>query len=240
MTDPVIDPATHADLFAPCGDLAARLLPYAFEGNGDGAHDLSHLVRVWRNVVAIHAREGGDLRCLAAATLLHDCVSLPKNAPDRDRASRLAAARAEPLLAALGWSDTDIATTLHAIEAHSFSADISPETTEAAILRDADRLDALGLIGVARCFHVAGQMGSGLYDPADPGGLDRPLDDTRFAIDHFRTKLLHLATGFLTATGARMARQRHRRLQTFLNDFMAEITGDAPGNPTTGAIARPD
>ncbi len=227
MSDPVVDPAIHADLFAPFSDLAGSLLPHALGEAGDGAHDLSHLVRVWRNVVAIHAQEGGCLKGLAAATLLHDCVSVPKNAPDRNRASRLAAARAGPLLVALGWSEPDIALALHAIEAHSFSANITPQSKEAAILRDADRLDALGLIGVARCFLTAGQMGSGLYDLADPGAAHRPLDDTRFAIDHFQTKLLHLSGGFLTETGARMAQQRHQRLQAFLEGFMDEVSVSA-------------
>ena len=100
---------------------------------------------------------------------------------------------------------------------------MTPETIEARILQDADRLDAIGLIGVARCFYVAGRLGSGLYDPADPKAEGRALDDKSFAIDNFQTKLLKLASGFQTQTGASMAQARHRALQGFLDGFTAEI-----------------
>ena len=99
----------------------------------------------------------------------------------------------------------------------------APETIEAKILQDADRLDAIGLIGVARCFYVAGRMGSGLYDPADPLGDTRALDDKAFALDHFETKLLKLSAGFQTQTGAAMAAKRHEALLQFRDAILAEI-----------------
>ncbi len=111
----------------------------------------------------------------------------------------------------------------HAIEAHSFSGGIEPESVEARILQDADRLDSIGLVGVARCFYTAGRMGSALYDPADATGATRERDDRRFALDHFYTKLLKLAGSFQTETGARLARERDTRLRKFLDDFRAEI-----------------
>jgi len=86
------------------------------------------------------------------------------------QASRLAAEKAISLLTGLRWSTDRQQAVAHAIEAHSFSAGIEPRTLEARILQDADRLDALGFMGVARCFYTAGRMGSSLYDPADPGG----------------------------------------------------------------------
>ena len=79
------------------------------------------------------------------------------------------------------------------------------------------------MVGVARCFYVAGRLGSALYDSADPHASARALDDTRFAIDHFRTKLLGLSTGFRTVTGTRMAIVRRDRLQRFLDEFSDEI-----------------
>ncbi len=78
------------------------------------------------------------------------------------------------------------------IEAHSFSANIETRTLEAKILQDADRLDAIGVIGAARCFYIAGRMGSALYDSNDPMAENRPLDDKNYALDHFRTKLFNL------------------------------------------------
>ncbi|MCA8430271.1 phosphohydrolase [Burkholderia seminalis] len=193
------------------------------DAHGDGAHDTSHLQRVWKNAAAIHAEEGGDAEVLCAATLLHDCVAVEKDAPLRAQASRLSAEKARRVLKSLGWPDAKIDAVAHAVEAHSYSARIAPRTLEAKVLQDADRLDAIGMVGVARCFYVAGRMGSALYDPADPHAANRALDDTRFAIDHFRTKLLKLATGFQTVTGTRMANVRRERLQRFLDAFFDEI-----------------
>jgi uncharacterized protein len=215
--------------------LAPLLLAHV-DGGGDGSHDASHLDRVWANARAIADAEGGDLELIAAAVLLHDCVHVEKSSPLRAQASRLAAERARGVLAGLGWEAGRVAAVAHAIEAHSFSAGIAPATLEARILQDADRLEAIGAIGVARCFYTAGRMGSALYDPADPRGERRALDDRAFAVDHFRAKLLRLGEGFQTAAGARLARERTRLLAEFLAAFEAEI-GLAPG--CAGAAGSP-
>lgn len=211
------------DAFAPLQTLAAELLPHALEPSEDGAHDLSHLQRVWHNARTIHAQESGDLEVLLAAVLLHDCVAVEKNSPLRSRASRLAAEKASAVLADLNWSSTKISAVVHAIEAHSFSANIPATSLEAQIMQDADRLDSLGLLGVARTFYVAGRMGSALYDPLDPQAQHRDYDDTRFCLDHFQTKLLHLANGFQTTTGRNLAQIRHERLKGFMEQFKEEI-----------------
>ena len=109
------------------------------------------------NALRIHGSEGGDLRIIAAAVLLHDCVSVEKNSPDRAHASRLAAEKAFEVLDTLGWRTMEISAVGHAILTHSFSANIPPESLEAKILQDADRLDAIGMIGAARCFYIAGR-----------------------------------------------------------------------------------
>ncbi|MBB4955821.1 uncharacterized protein H4S14_003863 [Agrobacterium vitis] len=208
--------------FTPCQSLAQWLLPHATSGD-DGSHDAAHILRVFKNAMRIHANEGGDLEVLAAAVLLHDCVSVEKNAPNRKEASRLAAQKAESILSNAGWQSAKTAAVFHAILTHSFSANIAPDTIEAKILQDADRLDAIGMVGAARCFYIAGRMGSSLYDPADPTAQNRPLDDKRFAIDHFQTKLFSLADGFQTQTGQTLARERHQRLHHFLTQFLDEI-----------------
>ena len=166
-------------------------------GGDDGAHDLAHIRRVWANARRISAEEGGDIDVLAAAVLLHDCVHVEKSSPLRGQASRLAAERAAAILAGHGWDAAVVARVAHAIEAHSFSAAIRPESLEARVLQDADRLDAIGYIGIARCFYTAGRMGSALYHDADPAAVGRLLDDRAFALDHFRAKLLQLADGFI-------------------------------------------
>ena len=202
--------------------LAPQLLAHVDAG-GDGSHDTSHLDRVWANARAIMADEGGDAELLAAAVLLHDSVRVEKSSPQRPHASRLAAERARAVLAGLGWPAARVEAAAHAIAAHSFSAGIAPETLEARILQDADRLEAIGAIGIARCFYTAGRMGSALYDPADPSAAHRELDDRAFAIDHFRTKLLRLEDGFQTPAGARLARERTRLVADFLAAFEGEI-----------------
>lgn len=212
-----------AAAFAPLQTLADTLLPHALEPAEDGAHDLSHLQRVWHNVRTLHAQEGGDLEVLLASVLLHDCVAVEKNSPLRSQASRLAAEKASTVLASLDWPTAKIAAVIHAIEAHSFSANITPTTLEAKIMQDADRLDSLGMLGVARTFYIAGRMGSALYDPQDPQAKARDYDDKRFCLDHFQTKLLHLADGFQTTTGQHLAQIRHQRLKGFMALFEEEI-----------------
>jgi uncharacterized protein len=208
--------------FEPLPELAASLLPH-LEAGDDGAHDLAHLRRVWHNAQAIQAGDGGDTEVIAAAVLLHDCVAVEKNSPLRAQASRLAATRAREILAGLGWSPPRVDAVAHAIEAHSFSAGIEPLTLEARVLQDADRLDAIGLVGVARCFYTAGRMGSALYHVADPLANTRSLDDRSYALDHFGAKLLGLAEGFRTPTGRRLAAERHVRLERFLAEFQSEL-----------------
>lgn len=221
---PIADSSPSA--FDPHAELATQLMPHAIDttsGTRDGAHDEAHLHRVWRSVQGIQAVEGGDLRALLAATLLHDCVNVEKNSPLRTQASRLSAQKAAAVLAGLGWHPERVAVVAHAIEAHSHSAAIAPRSVEARILQDADRLDAIGLIGAARCFYVGGRLGRALYDGADPRAQQRPLDDTRYTIDHFQAKLLRLADGFQTAEGTRRAALRQQRLRDFYEAFLGEV-----------------
>jgi uncharacterized protein len=207
----------------PLPELARALLPLAFDRR-DGAHDEGHLLRVWRNVERIVVGEGGDIPTLLAATLLHDCVWVDKASPERAMASRMAAARARKVLGDLGWEELKVNAVCHAIEAHSFSAGIEPFTLEARILQDADRLDAIGYAGIARCFYLAGTWGSELCDPADPTATGRALDDRRYALDHFQTKLLRLHLGFRTPTGRALAQARAERLDAFYRGFLEEIS----------------
>ncbi|WP_271951710.1 HD domain-containing protein [Ruegeria faecimaris] len=193
----------------------------------DPAHDLAHLDRVWINVQAI-ADTQADIRVLLAASYLHDLVNLPKDDPDRHLASRQSAAESEPILAKLGFSQPEIDATQHAIAAHSFSAGILPETPEARILRDADRLDALGAIGIARNFAVSGDLGRDLYDPEDAFATARDLNDQQFSIDHWKVKLLSLPADMLTPTGRELAQARVARMIRFLEAFSEEIGQPLP------------
>lgn len=194
------------------------------EDPADGAHDIGHLRRVWANARAIAAEEdAADMEVLLAAAIFHDLVNLPKSSPDRARASTMSAERAAAFLRADGMDTQRIAQTSHAIAAHSFSARIPPETLEARILQDADRLEALGAIGIARMFHVAGATGQMLFDADDPMAINRPLNDRRFALDHMATKLLHLPATMQTSSGSAMADARADWLMSFRTRLLLEI-----------------
>ncbi len=206
----------------PHPDLARALLPHAFDAR-DGAHDEAHLLRVWRNAARIVQGEGGDSEILVAANLLHDCILVDKATPERSQASRLAAAKAREVLTDLGWQSGRIGQVCHAIEAHSFSAGIEPLTLEAKILQDADRLDAIGFIGIARCFYIAGMSRAAICDPTDPAAQQRPLDDRTWALDHFQTKLLKLGGSVRTETGQRLATERLATLKDFFAGLIAEV-----------------
>lgn len=212
-----------ASFFHPYPELARQLLPYSLRHQNDGSHDNAHLKRVWKNSCAIQAVEGGDLRILLAACLLHDCINLEKDSPLRAQASRLSAQQASSILQQLNWLEQDIARVSHAIEAHSFSANITPTSLEARILQDADRLDAIGALGIARCFYTAGRLGSQLYHSDDPTAQTRQLNDKRYALDHFPAKLLTLGERFQTEQGKILAQQRQVTMQEFLDRLLNEI-----------------
>lgn len=190
----------------------------------DGAHDAGHLARVWRNCQRIAATEPGnaDTEILLAASYLHDLVNLPKNSPDRARASQRSADRAVAFLQDMGFPPAKLDAVAHAIAAHSFSAGIVPRTPESAILQDADRLEALGAIGLARMFWVAGATGRALFDADDPMALGRPLDDTAFALDHVEVKLRRVATGMNTATGRDLAAEAMEWVEAFRSRLLRE------------------
>lgn len=218
------------EAFAPFQRLAADLLKHLPADQPDGSHDLSHIHRVWVNARRIQRVEGGDLEVLLAATLLHDCVAVEKNSPLRGQASTLSAQKATSILAGMGWPSQRIEQVAHAVKTHSYSAGFEPLTLEAKILQDSDRLDAIGAVGIARCFYVSGRMGSALYDFENPTARGREYQDATYAIEHFHTKLLKLASGFRTCEGARLAAERHARLEAYLADFMDEVG--------TGAVGR--
>jgi uncharacterized protein len=207
-------------LQAACEAEPARL----WTGSADGAHDLGHVRRVLANARRIALAEGGaDDEVLVPACLLHDAVNLPKDHPDRATASRQSAQAAADFLGRLpGYPGAKIAAVARAIAAHSFSAGIAPETPEARILQDADRLEALGAIGLARMFLIAGQMGGAIFDADDPLARARKLDDRRFALDHLEVKLFPVAAAMCTATGREMAQERVEWMEAFRARLLRE------------------
>ena len=194
----------------------------------DTAHDISHFRRVWMTAQQLMAGQEVNALVVLTACYFHDIVSLPKNHPQRSRSSHLAAEKTAQILAENfpDFPANGIADVKHAIEAHSFSAEIATKTQEAQIVQDADRLEALGAIGLARVFAVSGSLGASLFNAADPFADARALDDKTFALDHFQTKLLKLPATMQTAKGRELAQHNADFLIQFMAKLSAELQGD--------------
>ena len=201
-----------------------RLMALASAGLGDdSAHDLNHLQRVWRNAaILLEGHPQADTLVVMAACYLHDLVNLPKNHPERHLASRQAATLAVQQLSELGFPPEKLAGVAHAIETHSFSANLTPVTIEAQIVQDADRIDALGAVGLARMFYTAARMDSALAHGSDPLALQRPLDDKAYSLDHIEVKLARLPGKMQTPAGRALAEQRLALMTGFRAAFAEE------------------
>lgn len=189
----------------------------------DGSHSLGHFRRVWKLADRL-ASKNEDRLTILAACYFHDIVSYPKNHPDRSKSSIHAAVKAEQILSEMNFPQGKIGNVKHCIEAHSFSAGIKPITQEAKVVQDADRMEALGAIGLARTFYVAGRIGSDLFHDDDPMAESRELDDTKYAFDHFKVKLLKLPETMQTKEGKEEAMRRADVLVRFAENLRQELS----------------
>ncbi len=189
----------------------------------DPAHDISHVRRVVQNTIRLTGAEGGNLAVTLPAAWLHDCVSVAKDSPSRNQASSLAAREAVRFLRSVEYPAELLEQIYHAVEAHSFSANIPTQTLEACIVQDADRLEAVGAIGIARCFLTGGSMATPLYEASDPFAAKREPDDRRYTLDHFYCKLLGLAETMKTESGRVEAEKRTQYMQAYLRQLSLEI-----------------
>ena len=193
------------------------------QGTADVAHDLSHIYRVVKMAKQLATDEGADLAVVIPATWLHDCVSLPKSHPERHLASTLAADKAIGFLTEIKYSSKYFDAIHHAIRAHSFSANIPLESLEAKVVQDADRLDALGAVGIARCMQVSGALNRALYSLDDPFCETRQPDDVRYSIDHFYNKLFRITDSLNTASAQAEGKRREAVMRVFLQQLALEI-----------------
>ncbi|ARP91832.1 hydrolase [Bordetella genomosp. 9] len=211
-----------------------RRLAAAYAG-ADAAHDMNHLERVWANARQILASHPDANRLVVmAACYLHDLINLPKNHPQRAQASAMSAREAVVQLQRLAFPGEYLDEVAHAIEAHSHSAGIRARSIEAKIVQDADRLDALGAVGLARMFHIGGQLNRPLAHGTDPLAAERPLDDSLYALDHIEKKLLRLPATMQTDTGRKLAAARAETLVEFRDRFVAEWMGLGDGIAAPG------
>jgi len=192
----------------------------------DAAHDLGHILRVARLAGDLALEEGADREVCVAAALLHDLVYRPKNHPESPLTARMAAdlvprwCRETP-----GLADKADAVAA-AVATHSWSGGQAPGSLEAAVLQDADRLEALGAIGIARVFATGASFGAGLWHPGDPWAQSRDLEDKAWSLDHFERKLLKLEAAMTTAAGRRRAQARQATMTAYLDALRQELDPD--------------
>ena len=179
-----------------------------FSGDS-GGHDYDHTLRVYRMALRIAREENADLETVALAALLHD-VDDRKLSPET--CEDLGRARA--FLTGCQYPPERTERVLHILSQVSFSAGRVPDTLEGKCVQDADRLDAMGAIGIARTFAYGGSKGRPLHDPAG--------QDPSTSVQHFYDKLLRLKAMMNTDSGRRLAAPRHEFLETFLEEFLRE------------------
>lgn len=189
----------------------------------DPAHDFSHILRVYRNAWMIGRAEGADMMILLPAALLHDVGSDKRCRESAGGPVGSSRQQALAVLREMGLDQAEIEQVFYAIDVHRYSLGIVPDTLEARILQDADRLDALGAIGIARVFLTGGTLGRDLYSPQDPFCREREPDDGKWNLDHFYRKLLRLEAGMHTEAGRRLAAKRTAVLHRYLSDLEEEI-----------------
>ena len=210
---------TNASIISSCEHLVKHLLKDAEKG-----HDWFHIQRVRANMRQIQAAEGGDLLQLELATILHDIDDAKFNGGDENAGAR----RAREILNQLSLDEPLIDKVCFLIANCSFKGGQKADnpSLELQILRDADRLDAIGAIGIARTFHYGGYKNQAIYDPAIPVREKMSTEEYRngksSTINHFYEKLLKLKEGMYTQTGQQIAETRHRFMEEYLKQFFEE------------------
>jgi uncharacterized protein len=191
--------------------------------DNDSAHDFEHIMRVYKNAQKLCKTEKANEKLVLSAALLHDIVSYPKSDKRSKNSSTESAKKSKPILEKYGFSKDEITIVSDAIRDHSFSKNKIPETLEGKILQDADRLDALGAIGIARVFATGGSLKRPFYNIVDPFCKTRTPDDKIWTVDHFYQKLLKLESLMNTKSGKIEAKKRTSILKEFLKQLKQEI-----------------
>jgi len=189
----------------------------------DPAHDFEHIMRVYKNAEKIGKKEKVNMKLVRASVLLHDIISYPKSDKRSKRASTKSALLAAKMLKRYDYDSHEIGIIAQAIREHSFSKGMVPRTLEGKVLQDADRLDAIGAIGIARSFAVGGAEKRPFYNKDDPFCHKRSPNDQEWTLDHFYKKLLFLEKKMNTKTAKKEAARRTMILKKFLNDLKKEI-----------------
>jgi len=189
----------------------------------DSAHDFNHVMRVFKNAQKLCKKEKANEKLVLSAALLHDIISYPKSDKRSKSSSLKSAEESKKILKKLDFSEKEIQLVSDAIRDHSFSRGKTPKTLEGKILQDADRLDAIGAIGIARVFAVGGSEKRPFYNDEDPFCKTHVPDDSLWTLDHFYQKLLKLESLMNTKSAKTEAKKRTKVLKVFLSELKNEL-----------------
>ncbi len=189
----------------------------------DPAHDFEHVLRVYETAKMICTKEKANKKLVLYSVLLHDITSFPKNDKRSKISSTKSSKEAKKILKKFSFPDEEIKIISNAIKDHSFSKNKKPTSLEGKILQDADRIDAIGAIGIARTFAVGGSENRPFYNKSDPFCSIRNPNDQNWTLDHFYKKLLVIESKMNTKSGKKEAKRRTKILRRFLTDLKREI-----------------
>lgn len=196
--------------------------------NAEGGHDWFHIERVYKNALLISKTEPVDTFVVALGALLHDIADSKFNNGDETIGPKMA----RQFLFELDTDSTIIEHVVNIIENISFKGGHEKQTfksPELDVIQDADRLDAIGAIGIARCFNYGGFKNRPLYNPDIKPNLNMTKEEYKTSkgptINHFYEKLLLLKDKMNTKTAKKIALQRHHYMESFLEQFYIEWNG---------------
>ncbi len=191
--------------------------------SSEPAHDFFHVERVVVNAITIARAERADEAACAVAALLHELFTLPKSHPDSARAGDLCAEQVRNLLIFERATASMTVPVCEAIRDHAFSKGVVPDALTSKVLQDADRLDALGAIGLARMWATTADMKRPFYSPDDPFCDSRAPDDKSWGLDHVYKKLLVVPERLHLPTSRAIAAKRVAFIRAFVEQLRSEI-----------------
>ena len=203
----------------------------AWYSDSDPVHDFDHILRVYRMAEKLALAEGADLEIVRAAALLHDAEgSNPADKAKRAVHQHASADFAADALLAEGWDDARIAAVQHCIRAHRFrDTSEPPQTLEAQIIFDADKLDAIGAVGVARVIAYSARAERPFYAPPSQQFIEtgqKEANEPHTSYHEHLFKLTKIKARMFTKTGKAIAEERHQYLEAYFQRLIAEWNGE--------------
>ena len=214
-------PSIPEDAFVRVENFARK-----YFNDASGSHDWDHTMRVYRLGLRIAEIEGADLNVVRVAALLHDIGRAQQDVSNGKVCHAGQGARmAREIIHDLPLNIDQKENIVHCIRTHRFRGNHNPETLEARVLFDADKLDSIGAVGVARAYLFAGEIGARLHSPEVDVENSKPYTENDTGYREYRLKLRKIRMRMLTETGKKMADERHKFMEMFFERFLTEYEG---------------